>query len=118
MATTTGTTGGFRSRKPSHESVVNGASVRLAGGSSSSAATGTKKKLTIKPFTKAPALPAAFEEQTWGTLAAALAAVLRKQPTALSREELYRAVEDMCTWKMAARCVPWAIASRESRRVY
>lgn len=98
--------GGFRSRKPSSESVLNGASVRLAGGGGgASAASAAKKKLTIKPFKKAPALPVAFEEQTWGTLAAALAAVLRKQPTALSREELYRAVEDMCTWKMAARCV-------------
>lgn len=62
-----------------------------------------KKKMTIKPFKVTPKPPASFEEDSWGKLEAALIAVHRKQPTALSREELYRAVEDMCTWKMAAR---------------
>lgn len=62
-----------------------------------------KKKLTIKPFKVTPKLPESFEEDTWKKLEAALHAVHNKQPTALSREELYRAVEDMCTWKMAGR---------------
>lgn len=64
-----------------------------------------KKKMTIKPFKVTPKPPATFEDDSWAKLEAALVAVHRKQPTALSREELYRAVEDMCTWKMAARFV-------------
>lgn len=91
---------GFRSRKPGHDGVLNGSSTKLTSGSSGLAA---KKKLTIKPFKVTPKLPDAFEEETWKKLEAAINAVHQKQTTSLSREELYRSVEDMCTWKMAAR---------------
>ncbi|DBA01455.1 TPA: hypothetical protein N0F65_005574 [Lagenidium giganteum] len=64
---------------------------------------GAKKKMVIKPFKVTPKLPEQFEEETWKKLEAAIVAVQNKQATPLSREELYRAVEDMCTWKMAAR---------------
>ncbi|TMW67602.1 hypothetical protein Poli38472_011222 [Pythium oligandrum] len=63
---------------------------------------GTKKKMVIKPFKVTPKLPEAFEEETWKKLHDAIQAVQTKQTTALSREELYRSVEDMCTWKLAA----------------
>ncbi|KAJ0405103.1 hypothetical protein P43SY_000514 [Pythium insidiosum] len=63
---------------------------------------GAKKKMVIKPFKVTPTLPATFEAETWATLQAAIHAVHTKQATPLSREELYRLVEDMCTWKMAA----------------
>uniref|UniRef100_A0AAV1UQ24 Cullin family profile domain-containing protein n=1 Tax=Peronospora matthiolae TaxID=2874970 RepID=A0AAV1UQ24_9STRA len=62
-----------------------------------------KKKMTIKPFKVTPKLPESFEENTWKTLEEAVHAVHEKQMSSLSREELYRSVEDMCTWKMAAR---------------
>ncbi|KAG6595943.1 putative Cullin family protein [Phytophthora cinnamomi] len=62
-----------------------------------------KKKMTIKPFKVTPRLPEAFEQDTWAKLQAAVQAVHAKHMSALSREELYRSVEDMCTWKMAAR---------------
>ncbi len=62
-----------------------------------------KKKMVIKPFKVTPKLPEEFEEATWKKLQTALHAVHSKQTSALSREELYRSVEDMCTWKMAAR---------------
>eukprot|EP00644_Phytophthora_capsici_P001450 jgi/Phyca11/542901/estExt2_Genewise1Plus.C_PHYCAscaffold_100417 len=62
-----------------------------------------KKKMTIKPFKVTPKLPETFEEDTWTRLEAAVRSVHAKQMSALSREELYRSVEDMCTWKMAAR---------------
>jgi hypothetical protein len=62
-----------------------------------------KKKMTIKPFKVTPKLPESFEQDTWQKLQAAVQAVHAKQMSALSREELYRSVEDMCTWKMAAR---------------
>ncbi|KAF1329324.1 Cullin family protein, partial [Globisporangium splendens] len=88
---------GFRARKPGHESVLHGSSVKLGAGC------GVKKKMTIKPFKVTPKLPDAFEDDTWNKLEAAITAVHRKQTTSFSREELYRSVEDMCTWKMAAR---------------
>lgn len=91
---------GFRNRKPGHESVLRGSSMKL---SASGGSSGAKKKMTIKPFKVTPKLPDAFEEDTWKKLEAAITAVHRKQTTSLSREELYRSVEDMCTWKMAAR---------------
>lgn len=92
---------GFRSRKPGHDGVLNGSSTRLTSGGGGGLA--AKKKLTIKPFKVTPKLPDAFEEETWKKLEAAINAVHQKQTTTLSREELYRSVEDMCTWKMAAR---------------
>ncbi|RMX67379.1 hypothetical protein DD238_000823 [Peronospora effusa] len=63
----------------------------------------TKKKMTIKPFKITPKLPESFEKDTWNKLETAVHAVHAKQMSALSREELYRSVEDLCTWKMAAR---------------
>ncbi|TDH71978.1 hypothetical protein CCR75_004879 [Bremia lactucae] len=62
-----------------------------------------KKKLTIKPFKNTPKLPERFEDDTWTKLVAAVHAVYAKEMSSLSREELYRSVEDMCTWKMASR---------------
>lgn len=93
---------GFRSRKPGHDGVLNGSSTKLVGGGGGGGLA-AKKKLTIKPFKVTPKLPDAFEEETWKKLEAAINAVHQKQTTSLSREELYRSVEDMCTWKMAAR---------------
>lgn len=60
-----------------------------------------KKKMTIKPFKTIPKLPESFEADTWAKLLAAVHAVYGKETSTLSREELYRSVEDMCTWKMA-----------------
>ncbi|CAI5715722.1 unnamed protein product [Hyaloperonospora brassicae] len=90
-------------------SAANGRTSFSRSGSERSARTGLKlgakpkKKMTIKPFKVTPKLPEAFEETTWKTLEDAVHAVHRKQMTSLSREELYRSVEDMCTWKMATR---------------
>mgnify|MGYP006132881853 CR=1 FL=1 len=60
------------------------------------------RKLVIKPLKKAPKLPADFEQQTWSRLAAAVHAVHGKQAVALSLEELYRAVQDMCLNSLAS----------------
>jgi len=62
---------------------------------------GAAKKLVIKPL-RAPSLPADFELATWHKLQAAVRAVHEKRPVESSLEELYRAVEDLCTHKMAA----------------
>lgn len=93
---------GFRSRKPDHDGMLNGSSTKLVSGGGGGGLA-AKKKLTIKPFKVTPKLPDAFEEETWKKLEAAINAVHQKQTTSLSREELYRSVEDMCTWKMATR---------------
>lgn len=50
-----------------------------------------------------PKLPENFEDNTWDKLQQAVAAVQGKRPIATSREELYRAVEDLCVHKMGSR---------------
>ncbi|CAM9253342.1 unnamed protein product [Pylaiella littoralis] len=62
-----------------------------------------KKKMVIKPFKVQPKLPENFEDSTWEKLQRAVAAIQTKEPTATSREELYRAVEDLCVHKMGAK---------------
>nr|CCA24461.1 PREDICTED: similar to Cullin4B (CUL4B) isoform 3 pu [Albugo laibachii Nc14] len=62
----------------------------------------TKKKLTIRPLKKIPSIPKSFEEESWQKLHAAIVAVQKKEAISFSREELYRLVEDVCTWKLAA----------------
>ncbi|CAN0039454.1 unnamed protein product [Sphacelaria rigidula] len=69
-----------------------------AGGSSAA-----KKKIVIRPFKVQPKLPDNFEDDTWEKLKRAVGAVQGKRPIATSREELYRAVEDLCVHKMGAK---------------
>lgn len=54
-------------------------------------------------FKVQPKLPENFEDNTWEKLQKAVSAVQGKRPIATSREELYRAVEDLCVHKMGAR---------------
>ncbi|CAN0354362.1 unnamed protein product, partial [Ectocarpus sp. 13 AM-2016] len=49
-----------------------------------------------------PKLPEQFEDSTWEMLKRAVVAIQTKQPIDTSREELYRAVEDLCVHKMGA----------------
>jgi cullin-4 len=70
---------------------------------SANAGGGGKKKMIIKPFKVQPKLPDDFEDSTWTKLRAAVVAIQNKEPVSTSREELYRAVEDLCAHKMAAR---------------
>lgn len=59
------------------------------------------KKMTIKPFKSQPKLPDNYEIDTWSKLKSALSAVNGKIATPYSKEELYRAVEDLCMHKFA-----------------
>eukprot|EP00191_Tetraselmis_sp_GSL018_P019609 CAMPEP_0177587888 /NCGR_PEP_ID=MMETSP0419_2-20121207/5910_1 /TAXON_ID=582737 /ORGANISM="Tetraselmis sp., Strain GSL018" /LENGTH=773 /DNA_ID=CAMNT_0019078005 /DNA_START=166 /DNA_END=2484 /DNA_ORIENTATION=+ len=61
------------------------------------------KKLVIKPLKKTPQLPPDFEDSTWEKLKETVHAIHAKQRVSSSREELYRAVEEMCLHKMAPR---------------
>jgi len=60
-----------------------------------------KKKLTIVPLKQRPQLPQDFEAQTWQKLKTAVTAVFSNTSVDLSKEELYRAVEDICIHKLA-----------------
>ena len=58
------------------------------------------KKLIIKPFKSKPKLPDDFETKTWAMLQGAVRSVYNKTGVKESKEELYRAVEDMCMHKL------------------
>ena len=60
------------------------------------------KKLTIKPFKSGPKLPEGFKEKTWEKLSRAVSSVYEKKAIAESKEELYRAVEDLCMHKLGS----------------
>lgn len=61
----------------------------------------TAKKLVIKNFKDKPSMPANFEEVTWEKLEGAVDAIHSSCSIRYSLEELYQAVENMCTYKMA-----------------
>ncbi|KAK7475514.1 hypothetical protein BaRGS_00033270 [Batillaria attramentaria] len=63
---------------------------------------GAAKKLVIKNFKEKPQIPENFEEETWLKLAEAVGAIQRSCAIRYSLEELYQAVENMCSYKMAA----------------
>ncbi|CAH3104933.1 unnamed protein product [Porites lobata] len=67
-----------------------------------SAKPGQAKKLVIKNFKAKPHLPENFKEATWEKLKEAVEAIHKKKFVIYSSEELYKAVENMCSHKMAA----------------
>lgn len=67
-----------------------------------SAKPGQAKKLVIKNFKAKPHLPENFKEATWQKLREAVQAIHNKKFVIYSSEELYKAVENMCSHKMAA----------------
>jgi len=86
--------------KPQTSSSSSGNGGAAAGGPHNN---NNKKKMVIRPFKVQPKLPENFEETTWETLRRAVVAVQSKEAMAISHEELYRAVEDLCVHKMGAR---------------
>ncbi|XP_063375392.1 cullin-4A [Cydia amplana] len=62
----------------------------------------TTKKLIIKNFKSKPKLPENYQETTWGKLREAVVAIQTSTAIAYSLEELYQAVENMCSHKMAS----------------
>ncbi|XP_071501882.1 cullin-4A-like [Diadema antillarum] len=63
---------------------------------------GGSKKLVIKNFKVKPELPANYQQQTWERLKEAVQAIHKSRPIKYSQEELYQAVENMCSHKMSA----------------
>ncbi|KAG5677740.1 hypothetical protein PVAND_007471 [Polypedilum vanderplanki] len=68
------------------------------GGSSNSK--GDIKKLVIKNFKAKPTLPENYQENTWQKLKEAVIAIQTSTPITYCLEELYQAVENMCSHKM------------------
>lgn len=62
---------------------------------------GAAKKLIIKNFEK-PKLPENYFERTWEKLEEAVVAIQMSKPVSTPFEELYKAVENLCSHKMAA----------------
>ncbi|XP_075976707.1 cullin 4 isoform X1 [Anticarsia gemmatalis] len=62
----------------------------------------TTKKLVIKNFKSKPNLPDNYQETTWSKLREAVIAIQTSKAIAYSLEELYQAVENMCSHKMAS----------------
>lgn len=63
---------------------------------------GTTKKLVIKNFKEKPKLPDNYQQETWGKLREAVDAIHTSRAIRSSLEELYQAVENMCSYKMSA----------------
>mmetsp|Transcript_21859 Transcript_21859/g.74292 ORF Transcript_21859/g.74292 Transcript_21859/m.74292 type:complete len:749 (+) Transcript_21859:229-2475(+) len=61
------------------------------------------KKLVIKGFKAKPKLPENFEDETWGSLRAAVAAVHASTAVPLSFEQLYQSVEHLCIHRLGPR---------------
>ncbi|XP_071163258.1 cullin-4A-like [Mytilus edulis] len=63
---------------------------------------GSTKKLIIKNFKEKPRLPDNFQALTWDKLAESVQAIHTSRSINSSLEELYQAVENMCSHKMSA----------------
>ncbi|KAK3094652.1 hypothetical protein FSP39_004482 [Pinctada imbricata] len=62
---------------------------------------GATKKLVIKNFKEKPKLPENFQQQTWEKLKESVEAIHTSRSIKSSLEELYQAVENMCSHKMS-----------------
>lgn len=61
---------------------------------------GSAKKLVIRNFDK-PTLPEDYQQQTWQKLREAVIAIQTSRSISTSQEELYQAVENLCSHKMS-----------------
>jgi hypothetical protein len=61
-----------------------------------SAARKAKKAIIIQPILEIPTLPPDFQDKSWSSLAAFLEAVYTLSPINVSKEELYRLVNNLC----------------------
>ncbi|KAH0512276.1 Cullin-4B [Microtus ochrogaster] len=87
------------------------ASVHHANGLSKSSTTvssfanskpGSAKKLVIKNFKDKPKLPENYPEETWQKLKEAVEAIQNSTSIKYNLEELYQAVENLCSYKISA----------------
>ncbi|NWH77720.1 CUL4A protein, partial [Piaya cayana] len=72
------------------------------GGGGGGAATAASKKLVIKNFRERPKLPDNYTQDTWQKLHEAVGAIQSSISIKYNLEELYQAVENLCSYKVSA----------------
>ncbi|XP_062522147.1 cullin-4A-like isoform X2 [Corticium candelabrum] len=83
-------------------SSVMATSHKLLGRKSLTSKSGQTKKLVIKNLKDKPSLPANYQEETWCKLRRAVHAIHTSSSINESLEELYKAVENMCSHRMGS----------------
>uniref|UniRef100_A0A8C5PTN6 Cullin-4B n=1 Tax=Leptobrachium leishanense TaxID=445787 RepID=A0A8C5PTN6_9ANUR len=63
---------------------------------------GSAKKLVIKNFKEKPKLPENYTDETWQKLKGAVEAIQNSTSIKYNLEELYQAVENLCSYKISA----------------
>lgn len=87
---------------PNGVKTTNNNSSPMSSSSSSSFKPGAAKKLVIKNFSS-PKLPENYQDTTWKKLREAVVAVETSRSISTPLEELYQAVENLCSHKMSAK---------------
>ncbi|NXV77950.1 CUL4A protein, partial [Atlantisia rogersi] len=78
------------------------AAATRAGGGGGGSATASSKKLVIKNFRERPKLPDNYTQDTWQKLHEAVGAIQSSISIKYNLEELYQAVENLCSYKVSA----------------
>ncbi|XP_054657730.1 cullin-4A isoform X5 [Grus americana] len=78
------------------------AATRAGGGGGGGSATASSKKLVIKNFRERPKLPDNYTQDTWQKLHEAVGAIQSSISIKYNLEELYQAVENLCSYKVSA----------------
>ncbi|NXJ77405.1 CUL4A protein, partial [Trogon melanurus] len=78
------------------------AAATRAGGGGGGGATASSKKLVIKNFKERPKLPDNYTQDTWQKLHEAVGAIQSSISIKYNLEELYQAVENLCSYKVSA----------------
>uniref|UniRef100_A0A672TZU1 Cullin 4A n=1 Tax=Strigops habroptila TaxID=2489341 RepID=A0A672TZU1_STRHB len=78
------------------------AAATRAGGGGGGGATASSKKLVIKNFRERPKLPDNYTQDTWQKLHEAVGAIQSSISIKYNLEELYQAVENLCSYKVSA----------------
>ncbi|XP_068596334.1 cullin-4B [Brachionichthys hirsutus] len=82
---------------------ANGLTKTAGSGTFSNSKPGSAKKLVIKNFKEKPKLPENYTEETWQKLKEAVEAIQNSTSINYNLEELYQAVENLCSHKISAK---------------
>ncbi|XP_017264001.1 cullin-4B [Kryptolebias marmoratus] len=82
---------------------ANGLTKTAGSATFSSSKPGAAKKLVIKNFREKPKLPENYTQETWQKLKEAVEAIQNSTSIKYNLEELYQAVENLCSYKISAK---------------
>lgn len=82
---------------------ANGLTKSAGSGTFSNSKPGAAKKLVIKNFREKPKLPENYTQETWQKLKEAVEAIQNSTSIKYNLEELYQAVENLCSHKISAK---------------